>query len=430
MLIPLVLVAALSSCRANRVTGAMELGLISESTEIELGRSAAPDIEEEYGGLCPDPLINACVEEVGRKIASVSHCSQIDCRFRVLNSSVVNAFALPGGLVYITRGLLAKLTDESQLAAVLAHEVAHISAGDGTQRISKTMNTNALLAAGVATAASKSAKDAREKAAAVSIAGNILSSSASNGYGREAEEHADALGAEYVVRAGYPPQGITKAMELFQSLRSARVPGVEEFFRSHPTMERRVDEVTKEIRKRFPDLPNIPLADNEEEFRRRMSLFTAKNKAYDKFDEAKRARAVGQLARALQLVNEALAIQGESPLFLGERAAVYLAMNDDRSAEADERRARELAPPTYDGRIGWGILLLRKGDFPEAEKEFEAAVDLRPAHHLGHYYLAESRYRMRKMAAAAEGFRTVLDRTEENPYVDDARRRLKEIGGN
>lgn len=232
----------LISCAVNPVSGHNDFVMMSESEEITEGRDANPKIIEKYGQY-DNPALQAYVQQVGAGVAAHSHRSNLIYRFTVLNSTEVNAFALPGGYVYITRGLLAYISTEAQLAAVLGHEIGHVTARHAVRQQSAATVTGLLgsvLAAGVGV---QGAQDV------VNVLGGVLL----QGYGREHELEADRLGAEYLARSGYDPHamieviGILKDQEQFevqQAKEEGREPHVYHgVFASHPDNDQRLQQV-------------------------------------------------------------------------------------------------------------------------------------------------------------------------------------------
>ena len=123
-------------CSINPATGKSQFSLVSESQEIQLGVEGDKGIQAEYG-IYEDPELTAYVDRVGQKLAAVSERPDLEWHFRVIDSPVINAFALPGGYIYITRGILAVLNSEAQLAGVLGHEIGHVTARHGAQQMTR-----------------------------------------------------------------------------------------------------------------------------------------------------------------------------------------------------------------------------------------------------------------------------------------------------
>ena len=191
-------------CAVNPVTGKREISLVSESQEIEIGRSSDPHIIATYG-LYNDPVLAAYVDSIGQTMARLSHRGDLPFTFRVLDSPVINAFALPGGYVYVTRGILAHMNNEAELAVVLGHEIGHVTARHGAQR--QTSATLAGLGLGVGGALVPQL--ARYSPLLQQSLGLLFLK-----YGRDDENQADALGVTYSTAAGYDPEAGAKFFEV------------------------------------------------------------------------------------------------------------------------------------------------------------------------------------------------------------------------
>ena len=199
------LLAVVDSCTTNPVTGHHEFNLMSESQEIALGRDSDPQIIATYG-LYDDARLAAYVDSVGQHLARVSHRPDLKFTFRVLDSPVINAFALPGGYVYITRGILAHMGDEADLAIVLGHEIGHVTARHGASQYSRATLANLGLGIGSVF----STQVARFSPLAESALGLLFLK-----YGRDDETQADELGVQYATRAGWDPR---RGVDFFEVL--------------------------------------------------------------------------------------------------------------------------------------------------------------------------------------------------------------------
>ena len=243
--------AAPVGCQRVPTTGQRAFILLSWDQEIALGREAGPELEKEFGGPLQDLSIQAYVRTVGAQAArSARHPNlpELPYQFTVLDSDVVNAFALPGGPIYVTRGLLGELATEGQLAAVLGHELAHVHSRHSSQQISKQLGWDIVLAAASA-AMSRSAEGARVAAQTEDLA-KVVASLVQMKYGRDMESEADRFGLDYLAAAGYDPQEMVNLLNVFVSMKGARPP---EFLSTHPNPENRVGAVEEIIRTKYPN---------------------------------------------------------------------------------------------------------------------------------------------------------------------------------
>lgn len=235
----------LGGCAVNPVSGKQDFVLISEEAEIEMGRNAAPEVLKEFSRY-DNAELQAYVQRVGEELAAHSHRANLVYRFTVLDSADVNAFALPGGYIYITRGLLAYLNSEAQLAAVLGHEIGHVTARHSVQQQSAAQAAGIGLTLGSILLPGLSNPGAQQLFG--TLGGALLS-----GYGREHELEADRLGAEYMAQSGYDPHeiieviGVLKDQETFEKQLAAeekREPRVYHgLFATHPDNDKRLQQV-------------------------------------------------------------------------------------------------------------------------------------------------------------------------------------------
>ncbi len=232
----LLLLTTLSACAVNP-TGGANFVLMSENGEIKTGKEEHAKILESQP-VYKDAELQAYVDKVGKKLAAISHRPDLEYVFTIIDSSDINAFALPGGYVYINRGLLAYLTSEAQLAAVLGHEIGHITARHAVRQQAAGKTANILSTAVVfATGVSSLGETA-------SLFGGALVS----GYGRDMELEADGLGAEYLTKAGYDSNAMVEVISVlknhedFTKKTSTRGAAYHGLFASHPRSDTRLQQ--------------------------------------------------------------------------------------------------------------------------------------------------------------------------------------------
>jgi len=232
-------------CATNPVTGTQDIVFLSEEQEIAIGRQTHAEVIEAFGEY-DSPRLQNYVEDIGRRLAEQSHRPELIYRFTVLDSKDINAFALPGGYIYITRGLLAYLNDEASLAAVLGHEIGHVTARHAVQQYSAAQLANIGATLGAIFVPGMNTPAAGQL---VNIAGTAIL----RGYGREHELEADRLGAIYMARTGYDPQRILDVLGVLKNQQHyaaeiARREGREPqsyhgLFATHPDNDTRLQEV-------------------------------------------------------------------------------------------------------------------------------------------------------------------------------------------
>ncbi len=219
-------------CTVNPVTQKREIMIYSDADEVEMGRKAHTEVIRQYGKY-EEPSLQRYINNIGQSLAEVSHRPNIQYQYIVVDKPFINAFALPGGYVYITRGMLAHLNSEAELAGVLGHETGHITAKHGVKRFQKAMASQLILA-GVAIAT---------ESEGLVQGSSILLTAALQTYSRKDEHQADELGNLYAFKAEYDP---TKSMGFLNTLKKmdkTTPSAVEVIFRTHPLTEDRIERV-------------------------------------------------------------------------------------------------------------------------------------------------------------------------------------------
>jgi len=215
--------------------------LVSEQQDIAIGRKYAPEVEKQMGGRIADGVLQNYIDSVGQRIARVSHRPDLEYHFVALEDKSVNAFALPGGYIFITKGMLKKLTTEAQLAAILSHEIAHIVARHSSANMSREIGISILLSAVT------SDKTPQGVLTAADLTHQIIGLS----YSREDEKTADLAGLDYMTWAGYNPYGMVETIRMLQSQQESRPI---EFFSTHPSPQSRLGHLTQKIQTQYPNV--------------------------------------------------------------------------------------------------------------------------------------------------------------------------------
>ncbi len=329
LLHPLLPAAALTlgACAVNPATGQRELMLVSESQEISMGREADPQVTAVFG-LYPDSAVQSYVSDLGHQLAATSERPSLPWTFRVVDDPIVNAFALPGGYIYITRGIMAHFNSEAELASVLGHEIGHVTARHSAQQITQQQLAQVGLVAGAVLV--PEVQDYLGIAAA-SLQLLFLK------FSRDDERQADDLGLRYMTRAGYDPREMPDVYEMLADVSQASggggVPG---WLSTHPDPEDRKERMLRQI----DTLPAVTGAKvREAEYLRRLDGMTygedpregyfTENVFYHP-DLAFRI----DFPAGWQTVNSKLRVAGQSPQ---EDAIIQLDLSDEASPEAAAR---------------------------------------------------------------------------------------------
>jgi predicted Zn-dependent protease len=386
----------LAACSVNPVTGKREISLVSESSEIQMGTENYVPMQQSQGGEYDiDPVLTEYVSTVGNRLAAVSD-RELPYEFVVLNNSVPNAWALPGGKIAINRGLLTELDSEAELAAVLGHEIVHAAAKHTANRMERAMLLQGLI---VATAVVTNDSDYGGLAVGgASIGATLLNQS----YGRDDELEADKYGMLYMSRAGYDPQGAVGLQETFVRLNDGKSQDwISGLFASHPPSQERVIENTKMAAALPPGGET-----GEDRFRAAMQKTTAAKPAYDAYDEGREALADKKPDLAIDQADKAI------ELFPGE-ANFYSLRGDARIVKKQPGMALTNFNSAISRRDDFFYYYLQRGLIQEelghdalAEADLKISIELLPTGP-AHYALGRIAARRGDKASAIEHYKLV-----------------------
>ena len=230
----------------NPVTQEVQHIDISPEQEIAMGLQAAPEVADQFGGLDPNQADQQRVQQVGARIAADSAARDTPYQYAyhlLADTETVNAFALPGGQIFITRAMYDKLQNEGELAGVLGHETAHVVARHSAEQLAKAKLTEGLTGAAVIAACDPNNPGAACAGSAqmAAVVGQLINMK----YGREDESQSDFLGLCFMNEAGYNPEDMVGMMRLLESLQTGQEPP--EFLSSHPSPANRVAQIQEDI---------------------------------------------------------------------------------------------------------------------------------------------------------------------------------------
>ena len=227
------------ACATNPATGRRQLSLVGEGQEIEIGREAAEQVRAALG-LYSDERLQSYVNGIGQRLAAASERPKLDWSFQIVDDAAVNAFALPGGYIYVTRGLLTHINSEAELAAVLGHEIGHVTARHSVSQMSKAQLASLGLGLGMIL---KPELRPLGQVGEVGLGLLLLK------HGRADENESDDLGVRYMSRAGYPAAEMPKVLQMLQRVSEAENAGrVPNWLSTHPSPADRVSRVNAALR--------------------------------------------------------------------------------------------------------------------------------------------------------------------------------------
>ncbi len=415
-LLIIVLLSTLLSC-ADVSARRPFLNLLPESREIEIGKAYVPYAIEEFDGLYPDKEVQEYVRSVGR--ALVKHTERrLPYEFYVVNSSLINAFALPGGPVMITRGLLLRLNSEGELASVLGHELGHINARHHARFLEKQFGLNLLLNIGALLVGDK------PYGQALLQFGQVGAGLLSLKFSRDQEREADQLGILYTYRAGYDPNSIIGVFEMFKSMeRGGRPP---EWLSTHPLPETRIAEAKGEIQKLRPQGAFIT---DTQDFQRMKAKLLKTQPSFEEFKKGSKAFSNRDYSLALTHFQRAVELYPEN--YVARVYMAYILANERRLEEAERqsRLALETMPDVFLTNYVYGYVKFFQRKNEESLRYLQRARQLIPDHASTHYYLGRNYEAMGQVSKAVEHYRTALELSQgKAEWASDAKERLRRLG--
>ena len=378
----LLVLCSLTACGVNPVTGKKEIQFVSEAQELKIGEQNYTPMRQAEGGdfdVLPEPT--AYVNEVGQKLAAVAD-RKLPYEFVVLNNSVPNAWALPGGKIAVNRGLLTELQSEAELAAVLGHEIVHAAARHGA----KAQERGTLLQAGLAAAQIGAAvSDVDTNVAGLLIQGaGVGAQLVQQKYGRDQELESDHYGMKYMKLAGYDPWGAVTLQETFVRLsqqEGAKQQGwLDGLFASHPPSTERVEK-----NKATAAELGRGGTSGADQYAARMKSLRATEPAYKKYDEALTAARKKDFAGARSLAEEAtrmLPKEGRFHELLGE---ISLAQKQPKEALTYYQKAIDLNSDYFGSYLGAGVAQFQAGNHAQAEEWLSKSSQLLPTAPAAYY---------------------------------------------
>jgi predicted Zn-dependent protease len=244
----LVMGLGVAGCATNPSTGRRQFILLSSDQVAAMGEEAKPEVIKEYGGEVASPELRQYIDRVGRSLAAHTEPAYAKVRweFTVLNSDVINAFALPGGKIFISRGLLELFDDEAQVAGVLGHEIGHVTARHMDEQLSR----NIALQFGLDATGAMTDSELLNAGAGVLVNVTVLK------FSRDQESEADSQGLKYMTATGYDPDGMLEVMRVLKE--ASRGNEQWEMLATHPLPETRIQRITKLLETKYQPMRNNP----------------------------------------------------------------------------------------------------------------------------------------------------------------------------
>jgi len=414
---------SMTGCAVDPVTGKQQLIMMSPDQEIALDKQQSPfQFSSDYGQV-QDIYLNAYLDRVGRELAARSHRPEMPFSFRAVNAAYINAYAFPGGSIAATRGILVELDNEAELAALLGHEIGHVSARHTAERATQGALLNVLIA-GASAATSASGYDTY--AGIIQGLGGISAGALLAHYSRDNEREADALGMEYMTRTGYTPLGMAGLMEILLANGEKKPSAIELMFSTHPMSEERLQTAKQNAEEKYASMLSAPnhrerFMDNTAELRRIKGAITAmqdgskamRNKEYGQAEEA--------FARALQIAHNDYAA-------LVMMAKCKLAQDKNEDAEKLSLKAAKIYPHEAQARTISGVASILNRKYEQAYQEFTEYNKLLPGNPESIFFRGLSLEGMQKREDAARFYYQYLQQIKEGYQAQYAYQQLQSWG--
>jgi len=391
--------------------------LLPPEEEIKIGRMYVPLAVEQNDGRYPDRQVQEYVQRLGEKIAEHTP-RKLDYRFYVVNTKEINAFALPGGFIFVNRGLILSLDKEDELAGVLAHELAHVNARHHARFLEKVYGLNILLSiAGIFAYQSRYGDILMQF-------GKIGAQLLSLRWSREHETEADTFGVRFAYDAGYDPRGLLDTFKIFKKLDKIKQP---EWLLTHPLPDTRIKNVKKLISKL--DLSR-PLIKDSPQFHRIKEKLKKTKISFDLYYEAKEKLSKNKKIAALQLLDKSLQHFPDNNASLTMKAFILLTEENFKEGTELAVKAAELDSLYFRPHFfaGYGYFKLKK--YKKSAEYLERAKELIPDFPDTYYFLGRDYEALGNTAEAVKNYRKALKLTDgKRGWEKDARRRLSRLSG-
>lgn len=413
--------AALAGCvTTNPVTGQQQLALVTDADEIQMGNQQMKEWVQANEGAFPDPALQRYMQGVGMRIARVSHRPQLPYQFMIINSPDLNAATLPGGKTMINRGLLMKLRNEDQLAALMAHEVGHSAAMHIATQITQQSFAQALMG-GLQWGLARGGVQGSDYYLTGAGFGTQL---VLLRFSREMEQQADALAIDYLVAAGYNPEAMLQLMQILKQNEQSEL--AVSMFQSHPLTQDRVAFITQRLSQVPPDIRARPFA---------VESFNAATAGLFSVAEAFRWEASARASAKRKDYNgserdfrKAIAIFPSYAPFYAHLAFVQLKAGRLRDAQATAAQAQRLAPDSFLAHSAAGIIHFAARDYRNALAAFQAANSVMPGSPTIYFYMAECYLQFNDTRRAIPLYAEIAREHSGTPEGQASLRRLAELG--
>ncbi len=411
-----------AGCATNPVTGRKQLMLLSESGEIDIDRQNAPHQFSADYGISQDAALNAYLAQVCKKLAAHSHRPGRPYACQGVNATYVNAYTFPAGTMAVTRGMLLAMESEDELAAVLGHEIGHVCSRHTGSNLTRSMLAGMVMA-GVNTYVQSQHEEYANIAAGV---GMVAGGAWLARYSRDDERQADALGLEYMTRAGYNPNGCIALMDLLRQLSKSKPGLIELMFATHPMSEERYRTASELVEAQYRDRRAQP--ENRERYLDLTAAIRAQKEAIQMMQNGDLALAQGKPDQAAPQLEAARRLAPGDYTALLMLAKCRLAQQRPADAQSLAEEARQIYPREAQAWHIAGLACLGNRRYAAALENFTRYNSLLPGNPLNSFFRGFALENMGRKAEAARCYQEFLQQASEGEQAQHAYQRLVEWG--
>jgi beta-barrel assembly-enhancing protease len=412
----------LTGCATDPVTGKKSFVMMSKEQEIALDRQNSPHQFSEDYGVAQDAGLNRYVADVGNRLASHSHRPDMPYKYQAVNANYVNAYAFPGGSIAATRGILLEVESEDELAALLGHETGHVNARHFAERQAQGTLLDIVAATASVAAGSRNPQYGELAQLVGSLGGGVLLSH----YSRDNEREADALGMEYMNRAGYTPEGMADLMDMLNSQSKSKPNALELMFATHPMSSERVANTQRALQTTYKESAMKPrqkerYMDNTFRLRNLKPAIGEQQKGESMLNQKKFDVAEGHLRQSLNLAPD------DYP-GLVLMAKTQMAMKKPQEAQPYLTRAKAIYPTEAQASQLAGVTHLQLKQPDKALAAFQEYDRLLPGNPNTTFLKGFSLEQMQNKQGAAQEYSRYLQMTRQGGQAQHAYSRLQGWG--
>jgi len=415
---------ALPGCAVNPVSGESQLMLMSETEEIQVDKENSPhQFSADYGTL-QDKALNNYVSEVGNRMAAISHRPNMPYSFQGVNATYVNAYAFPGGTIAATRGILLSMKNEAELGGLLGHELGHVNARHTASRMSKTMLVGLSLNLGLAVMSTSQKYGQYIQLAG--LVGQLGAGMLLAHYSRSDERQADALGMEYMTKAGHSPQGMVGLMELLNTMGKHKPNVIETMFATHPMSSERYQTAKESADTEYGAMKKLPL--NRDRYMDNTAKLRRMKKSIEAMQQGEKEMAKEQFRPAEQHLKTALKRTPEDYTALVMMGKCQLAQEKTNQARQYLALAKQVYPAEAQAHNLSGITNMMNKRFSAAYQDFDAYEKRLPGNLNTIFLKGNALEGMQNKRAAAAEYARYLKLNNQGDQAQHALQRLVDWG--